>query len=78
MEYRIFLFLFFLVLCRDVIWESEKCKKFDKSTCPQITELDENNESLNLTHQDACPPPRKLYQKFNPNNPCCPKVNKLV
>ena len=24
---------------------------------------------------ESCPRPRVHYQKFNPENPCCPKVN---
>ena len=62
----------------EIVWDSEVCQDFDKSTCPKVQRDvtgDFRKPPSEWTPEERCPPPRKLYQRFDPEHPCCPKVN---
>ena len=78
---KIFLLLCFpslLVFGDIIVWESDVCKDFDVSTCDKLIKKSQSSDDfpdgIEVTHEEACPPPRKLYHRFDPDNPCCKKV----
>lgn len=66
----IFLLIPIVLAEEELVWESDACSNFNSSSCPQRL----YNDGKSRTHIERCPPPRKLYERFDPDNPCCPKV----
>jgi len=69
---HLFIVLLSGVAGNELLWNSTICQNFDKRTCPKKL-----REGKYLIHEERCQPPRKLYDRFDPENPCCPKVCNL-